>query len=320
MKRTSAVFTILCCLLVYYLWLHAAPVHAHPVSATELDAGRINWISLKFKAKSFFATVENDIELKNIAATEVEKFLIASPTGKVLNGSGPDLFCVVVSSVIEPITGGSEYILSQAWYDPKPATVLQRVRLRQGQEKWQKTYRFTDRGVFRMRKKPKSPDEAAMSVEHWTDSEGSFYAYGTHNDGCLPVLEPSILLYIASVIDPDGEEQPLSFYVFNKKQLHQVQMHRAGVNRIKVDFRAKSGEREVRRKEEIQALKLAFKTRSLAEPNEEPEPFSFLGLQGDFDLYIDKASRIPIQVSGKISKFGKVDIRLQKAELRRVEK
>jgi hypothetical protein len=48
--------------------------------------------------------------------------------------------------------------------------------------------------------------------------------------------------------------------------------------------------------------------------DEQPEEFSFMGLKGDFEIYIDAATRIPVQVSGQISRIGKVHIRLQTVE------
>jgi len=54
--------------------------------------------------------------------------------------------------------------------------------------------------------------------------------------------------------------------------------------------------------------KISFTTRSLAEDGIKAEQFSFLGLKGDFDLYIDREQKIPVQVSGKLLTYGKVDI------------
>jgi len=313
--RAGALFVVLCLLMLCDLSSGAGPVGAQCVTAQEFDANKIIWKSLTFKAESFFGTVKNDIQIKIMPVSKSEQFFITSPTGQVLNVAGPDLFSISVLSVIEPIIGASEYINSQAWYDPKPATVMQRTRLRQGKEKWQKTYRFTNKGVFRLRKKPDNMDETRMSPERWTNREGSYYPYGVQNDGCLRVLEPSILLYLASFIDPGGKEAPLSLCVFNKKQLHQVFIHKAGVNRLKVNYIARSGEREVHRMEEIETLKLVSKSRSLVAPNEEAEPFSFLGLKGDFDIYIDKASRIPVQVSGRVPIVGRTDFQLREIRL-----
>jgi len=317
MTRASTIFAILCLLLLCDLSLNVDPIRAQCVTAHEFDANRIIWKSLTFKAKSFFGTVKNDIQLKILPTTESEQLLISSPTGQVLNAAGSDLFFISVISVIEPIVGEPEYINSQAWYDPNPVTVLQRIRLRQGKEKWRKTYRFTNNGVFRLRKKPNGTDEAKMPLGRWTNSEGSFYPYGVSNDGCLRVLEPSVLLYLVSAIDFTLGKKLLSLCVFNKKQLHQVQIRKAGIKRLVVDYLEKLKESEVRREGEIEAVKFSFKTRSLAGKEKKPEPFSFLGLKGDFDIYLDKTAKIPVQVSGNISGLGKVKIRLHRIELKK---
>jgi hypothetical protein len=60
-------------------------------------------------------------------------------------------------------------------------------------------------------------------------------------------------------------------------------------------------------------LKISFQPCVLAPIQEEPESFSFLGLKGDFDIYVDKVTHFPVQVNGKISTFIKVDIKLQEA-------
>jgi hypothetical protein len=124
-------------------------------------------------------------------------------------------------------------------------------------------------------------------------------------------VEPLVLLYLVSAIDLESPNGTLSLCVFNKKQLHQVQIRKAGIQRLVVDYRQKLKEGEVRREGEIEAVKYSFKTRSLAGKDEKAEPFSFLGLKGDFDVFVDKTSRIPVQVSGEIAKFGKVDIKLR---------
>ena len=72
---------------------------------------------------------------------------------------------------------------------------------------------------------------------------------------------------------------------------------------------------QIRREQKIDAIKISFQPRALAPKNEEPENFSFLGLQGDFDIFIDKTSRIPVRVSGKIAAIGKLEFNLQEASL-----
>ena len=62
-------------------------------------------------------------------------------------------------------------------------------------------------------------------------------------------------------------------------------------------------------------FKISFEAHALAPDNTEPEEFSFLGLKGDFEIYIDSASRLPIQVTGNIKGPGKVSITLHEVGL-----
>jgi hypothetical protein len=140
-----------------------------------------------------------------------------------------------------------------------------------------------------------------------------FYPYGDYGSECAQILEPASLLYIVSAIDLSLiRTKSLNLCVFNKKQLHGVEMHMAGLKPIQVHYAEIAAENEILKRDEIETIKISFKTRSLAGPDQEAEAFSFLGLNGDFDVYIEKASRIPVQVSGRVAAFGNVDIRLQK--------
>ena len=170
------------------------------------------------------------------------------------------------------------------------------------------------RGVSRVRKTPGSPEKNDDTPVQWSNIKESFYPY-TLNSACCPhVLEPLVLLFIVSAIDFESDSVPLSFCVFNKKQLHQVQIRKAGVQRLKIDYLEKVAESEVRRKRKIEAVKFSINTRSLAGKEKKTEPFSFLGKKGDFDIYLDKIVKIPVQVCGHIPGFGEVKIRLQKIE------
>jgi len=84
-----------------------------------------------------------------------------------------------------------------------------------------------------------------------------------------------------------------------------------------VDYIEKLKESEVRREGEIEAVKFSINTRSLSGKEKKTEQFSFLGLKGDFDIYLDKTAKIPVQVCGHIPGFGEVKIRLQKIEFRK---
>jgi len=282
--------------------------------ADALNSEQIPWRHLSYTVENFLGKVTTDVRFEIGPAEEAAKLLIPVPRGCAFQTSGSAVFAITVQSVIDPLFGQNDNLKTQSWYNPQEATVLQRIRLRQGEEIWQKTYRFTPNGVWRLRKKPNDSPETKLPLEQWTNSEESFYPYALSSAECTHIVEPLILLCLVSAIDLESRNGPLTLCVFNKKQLHQVQIHKAGVQRLVVDYRQNLKQGEVRRKGEIEAVKYSFKTRSLAGKGKKPEPFSFLGLKGDFDVFVDKSSRIPVQVSGEIPGFGTVDIKLREVK------
>jgi len=166
-----------------------------------------------------------------------------------------------------------------------------------------------------LRKKPKDSREENLPLNQWTKIRNHFYLYGDKGLECPQILEPASLLYIVSAIDLRTADLPLNLCVFNKKQLHQVKVSIAESQSLKVNYLEKREDRHFRVNKKIDAIKISFHTNSLAPEKLEPEAFSFLGLKGDFDIYMDKTLRIPIRVSGKTSVFGKLDIILQEVNL-----
>jgi hypothetical protein len=285
-------------------------------SAFELNADRVLWNHLSYRAKKLLGKVKTEVHLKALPAKAVNELLIVDPAGEALQPSNASVLNLAVDSNISPLLGSDEIYKTRSWFEPHNAGALQRVRLRLGQDKWQKSYRFTKNGVFRIRKKPQDSREENLPLDQWTKIRNHFYPYGDGSTGCAQVLEPSALLYMVSAINFDTVQLPLSLCVFNKKQLHLVNVSVAETQHLKVNYFAKQGENQFRVDKGIDTIKISFQPRALAPKNKDPEEFSFMGLKGDFDIYIDKASRVPVQVSGKINTFGDVDIRLKEANLR----
>jgi len=288
---------------------------AQTLPVFKLDTEKLPWKRLSFSAKKVFGTVTTKIQWEDLPAEKVSKLLIPVGRGAALQSADNRVFSIKSHAVVKSLWAADDVLKTQAWYDPGSGAVLQRIRWRRGKEIWQKTYRFTDKGVFRIRKKPGSPDENDEPPARWSDIEESFYPYKLVSGGCSHAVEPLVLLCLASAIDVESFNETLYLCVFSKKQLHQVQIRKAGVKRLAVDYVEKLDESEVRRKGQISAVKYSFKIRSLAEEGEKTELFAFLGLNGDFDIYIDRKSKIPVQINGKITGFGKVKTRLQKIEL-----
>ncbi len=277
---------------------------------SKTGAGHVLWNQLRYRGNHFLGKVETVVSLAGLPAKEARKELITSPEGQALEASGTQLMVIAVQSTVEPLFGVNELTGSQAWLKPDDAAVLQRIRLREGDDIWQNTYRFTDTGVYRLRKKPGGAGEQKLAPEHWTKIKASFYPYQDGRHRSQAVLEPTGLLYLVSAPDFIKQTTPRSLDVFDRKQLHQVQVQVGGHQRLKVSYLEKTLKKEIRREGMIDVVRIVFKPRALVARDEQPEEFSFMGLKGDFEIYIDGATGVPVQVSGEIPGIGKLHIRL----------
>ena len=124
------------------------------VFAFEFNPDKGSWRHLSYRAESLLGKVTTDVRLMVVPAKGAAGFLIREPGGGALQPSGATLYTLTVSSNINPLFGSDEILKTKSWFDPITACALQRVRQRQGKEKWQKIYRFTEKGVFRLRKEP----------------------------------------------------------------------------------------------------------------------------------------------------------------------
>ena len=254
-------------------------------TAFELNADQVVWHHLSYRVKSILGKVTTDVLLKSVKVEDGTETLITDPAGKALHPTGTTVFKLTVDSDINPLFGSDEILETQSWFEPRGGAALQRIRLRRGKDKWQKIYRFTERGVFRLRKKPKDASEENLAVDQWTKIRDHFYVYGDNRTGCSPILEPSTLLYIVSAINFETIQTPLSLYVFNKKQLHLVAVSVAGTHYLKVNYLAQQGDNKSRVDRKIDTIKISFQPRPISPADREPEEFSFLGLKGNFDIF-----------------------------------
>ena len=272
------------------------------------------WKRLTYQGKHFLGKLETAVSLTELSALAAQKALISIPEGSALQVSTARVMVLDVQSAVNPLFGATDISGSRAWFTSDDAAALQRIRSRRGDDIWHNTYRFTEKGVYRIRKKPGLADEKQLAPELWTKIKESFYAYQDKRPGSQVVMEPTGLLYLASARAFREEAAPRSLYVFDRKQLHEVEVQVSGRLRLKVSYIEKNQKNDMRREGMTDTLIISFKPRALAPPDQLPEEFSFMGLRGDFEIYIDAATGVPVQISGQISRMGKVHIGLQAVE------
>ena len=310
-KTLTVLFLIVACHLGGF-----SPLATAQSSTVKFDLSKVNWNSLAFKSDNFLGSVATRVVIEELAVEAVKDRLLESPQGVSLEPLGTKVFLLTINSAIDPLFGSDELFVTRVWFSPPQASAIQRIRFRQGKEKWEKTYRWTQNGVYRLRIKPQDADEEKLPLARWTNTANSFYPYNLEQSRCLSVSESSTLLYVVSAAGLAVGDQPLNLCVFNKKQLHLVRIQVEKSQLLKIDYLEKSQHKEIRRTGKAEVLKLSFTSRSLFADETKAEPFSFLGLKGDFDIFIDKVSRIPFRISGQIPSFGKVDFKLGEVQMR----
>jgi len=287
----------------------------NPPPAANIDFDRVPWRLLSFKASSSFGNLETDIQLTVVQAGEIAELLIPAPQYRAVQASGSGTVNIRIHSNANPLLGSREELTTQSWFNPEDIAALQRVRARRGKQNWQKSYRFAQGGVYRVRKKPADEQEQGMTPDQWTSVRKAFYGYNGRDSECPVMMEPNGLLYLASAIDVERQQFPLSICVFNKKQLHRLRVSGDPDQALEVDYMENAQDSDTRIRKRIDAVKLSFEPSPLIPPEVEPETFSFLGLKGNFDIFLDKASGIPVQISGGSSSIGDVDILLHSAKI-----
>jgi len=289
---------------------------AQSYSQIELDSNRVAWTQLSYRIKSFSAEVNVQVQLESLPAAEVEAALIKSPQGLPIKALSPAPNKITVHYMVDSIFKPPVTTINQVWFNPKDATALGRIRLRRGNEDFKKVYRFTDQGVFRHQREPKDQQEALKQPDKWTHTKESFYAYNLDQPVCPNISERLVLIYIISAAELSKSRQPLSFCVFGRRQLFHVRLKPEGFHSLKFDFIEKKQHGDIRRRGEVEVLKIALEAQPLSSDLKKVEDFSFLGFQEDITIFIDPLSNLPIQLSGKIPMVGKVTIKLHEVQLR----
>jgi hypothetical protein len=285
-------------------------------SIFKLNSTRVPWVSLSYGVKNFSVEVTAQVQLESLPAAEVAAALIKSPQGVPIEAWSPESIRITVHKIVDPIFKKPVRTVNHVWFNPEDAAALGRIRLRRGKDDFKKVYRFTEQGVFRHRQEPQNQQETTKQPEKWTDVKDTFYTYNLNQLGCPNVTERLVLIYIASAAEISKSMQPLSFCVFGRRQLFHVRLKPQGYHSLKVDFIEKNQQGEIRRRGEVEALKITLETQPLASDLQKVEEFSFLGFKEDIAIFIDPVSGLPIQSSGNISLVGNLTIQLHEVRLR----
>ncbi len=171
-----------------------------------------------------------------------------------------------------------------------------------------------DGGVWAQTRRP---TEAELGSENtkWSRVDQHLNTFPKGIGNGLVITEPAALFYIVSAADLTDKGDTVDIHVYSKNHVMKVQLKVEEMTQIKVDYleESTSGKRAVKGNANVRRISLDG---SPADPGAHEGDFEFMGLQGDINLYVDQKTRVPVQISGKIKKAGKGNVRLQRVVLK----
>lgn len=301
--------------LVALAWPGAWP-GAGAAAALELDAAAIPWSRLVFQPPDRPEELTVEIGLTEIDAGRLpapRDAASGAPPAPPAQPVGPTVW--QLSSVFQVLYTGRTY-RTDVWFSPEDASALLRHRDRLGRSANRKAYRYLADGVRRLRTEPDGGAEAELPPERWSLVKEDLYPFGAARGDCPVLIDPNVLLVIASARAVGGAEEPLTLCVFNKKAIYRVRLTAEPGEPRQVSYleAADGARREVRREAAIRTIRLE------ALPPEsgdvEPETFEFFEMSGEIEIDLEAESGLPVRISGEIAGLGRIAVALSEVELR----
>ena len=185
-----------------------------------------------------------------------------------------------------------------------------------GTEKWAKVYFWQEKGVQRYRIMPANGKEKNLSPEKWTRKTATFYPYPQQSINCGTILDSSLLLYLLSSRTTAQNQEPFTICVFGKKQLHRLSITLTNSKPLSVSYRSRSDSQNITVKKETLPLVYDIAVETIPTANDEPETFSFLGLNNDILIAMDRDTRLPLKIQGTNKSIGRLVLDLHEVSWR----
>jgi hypothetical protein len=272
---------------------------------------RVPWSAVELHGSRLGNSVTVAIDLKWLPAAGVEPGFLASPRGEPLRAASPQIGLLEVRTRIEPLALRPVTLASRVWFEPHGAVPLQRVRTRRGEADYDQTFRFTAEGVFRRQVEPRSAAEAAQPMDQWTKRDDAFYPFA----GGAGISETSLLVVRLSAGDFATGGGPLELTVFNRRQLHRVALRPEAPRRMPAALTVRGPGAESRTLASVETVPVRLESRPVDPDAREQEEFSFLGLKDGIVFFLEKETRLPVQVNGALPGIGMVELRAREIRL-----
>ena len=256
----------------------AAPLPSD--DSVQLSPGPVSWVRLEYRAKKLFFSGEAALEWQSIAP---------APGPPSAATPSPARAGETIRLVLDSAFGREKSELTLS-FDPRTGAAIRRTQLQRAEAL--KIYDFDPTGAHYRKLEP-GPGQQGLDPEEWGQTYESFYENAS---GLAPAVEPTALLYLLSYapLRDVGDRWPV--LVFSKRQFLPVELELTGTRRAKVDYMAVTSAGTSRQQEERRVDVVRLRPVGSAAADD----IRLLGLKGEIEMYLDPATRLPLEVRGRV--------------------
>lgn len=276
-----------------------------PVEAADLDPSRIQWKSIRYRAKKLTFSLDSEVSIAVRPSSQVAADLVAAPEGSAVEAASEST--VLLTFGAKGMGTTSE---TRVWLDSQSSVALQRTQISTSKKRRRhKTLRFTETGVQLFFRRP-APGEDEMEPATWTGGTTRLEAYPSWSGTDLKVTEPTALFYLLAVADLTEPGDQIQFPIFSDDNLILIEIKVVGKEHLKVDYVKETPSGSERVKGSVPVLKILVDGQHL-DPDSQEGHFNFMGMKGDVDIYLDPETRAPLQISGKVPVAGRANVKIK---------
>lgn len=267
------------------------------------------WSQLRFEASQALQQVSTEVSLQS--APDVQ--LIEGTKSKPIL-TGGDSLKVVTAKVRAKLLFKRKQWSGRVWFDGATGAVLQRVRLKYGEDANRKSFRFGYKGVDRVVDRPRNRDEAELPADAWSNTKRHYFPYPMIRSDCDVVSDP--LLIIISASDVNSDQHPNKrICVFNKKTLYHVGLKAEKSEQLQASYVLTTKGRQVTTEGPVTATKIRISANQVYPTAPDRDKFEFLGLDGQLFIWVDTVTHLPLVITSEISDISQVSLQLTAATL-----
>lgn len=284
-------------------------------ASTQLDFDNeaITWDGLVFEAAQRPDELQVEVSLSEVNHENLRTLIDSNWAEDPTVTAGTKVLRMV--SVINVLYTGQTYQTDVLFYSGGMSPI-QRLRDKYGRAENRKVYLFHPGGVRRLRLEPKGLSEYELSPENWSNITERFFPYNSARAECEILTDPSLLLPIASTAVMKRVSEPITFCVFNKKNIYRVRLLVASEEKMLVNYRQKLGTTEIEVRRKVAVRNVRIKTSAPDSGERSVEPFEFFEMRRNVEISVAADNGLPFRISGEVEGFGRVEFRLKEVSWR----